>query len=113
MKLLPGGLEQSGTITLRPKGEDEPINVERRTETGMRYVRWRHISLVFQGAMNSLDPVQRVDDQIAEAIRLHSPRAKSSEVRERIERAPRDGRADRRHSAAAMRTSSRAASASG
>ena len=37
----------------------------------MQLVRWRHISLVFQGAMNSLDPVQRVDAQIAEAIRLH------------------------------------------
>ena len=37
----------------------------------MRLVRWRHVSLVFQGAMNSLDPVQRVDAQIAEAIRLH------------------------------------------
>ena len=24
-------------------------------------MRWRHISLVFQGAMNSLDPVQRID----------------------------------------------------
>ncbi len=37
----------------------------------MQLVRWRHISLVFQGAMNSLDPVQKVDAQIAEAIRLH------------------------------------------
>ena len=75
MKLLPGGLEQSGEMTLRVEGEEEPINLERRTETGMRYVRWRHISLVFQGAMNSLDPVQRVDDQFAEAITLHAPHA--------------------------------------
>ncbi len=43
----------------------------------MRYVRWRHISLVFQGAMNSLDPVQRVEAQFAEAITLHSPSADS------------------------------------
>ena len=63
MKLLPASLEQSGTMTLRLPGEDEPINLERRTETGMRYVRWRHISLVFQGAMNSLDPVQKIDAQ--------------------------------------------------
>ena len=52
-------------------GSREPINIGRRTERGMNLVRWRHISLVFQGAMNSLDPVQRVDAQIAEAIRLH------------------------------------------
>ncbi len=83
MKLLPGGLEQSGTMCFRPPGE-EPINLERRTETGMRYVRWRHISLVFQGAMNSLDPVQRVESQFAEAIRLHAAGSSSAEVRDRI-----------------------------
>jgi peptide/nickel transport system ATP-binding protein len=85
MKLLPGSLEQSGTMTLNLKGSEEPINLERRTERGMRYVRWRHISLVFQGAMNALDPVQRVGDQFAEAIQLHSPNADSAEVRERTD----------------------------
>ena len=85
MKLLPGGLEQSGEMTLNVEAEAEPIRLDRRTETGMRYVRWRHISLVFQGAMNSLDPVQRVEDQFEEAIVLHAPRASSDEVRGRIE----------------------------
>ena len=85
MKLLPPTLKQSGTMTLRPPGVEEPINIGRRTETGMRLVRWRHVSLVFQGAMNSLDPVQRVDAQIAEAIRLHEERRRAaSEVGERI-----------------------------
>ena len=83
MKLLPGGLEQSGKMTLNLKGEDEPIHLERRTETGMRYVRWRHISLVFQGAMNSLDPVQRVEEQFEEAIRIHSRGIGSGDVRQR------------------------------
>jgi peptide/nickel transport system ATP-binding protein len=84
MKLLPPGLEQEGRMSFLPKGEAESINLERRTETGMRYVRWRHISLVFQGAMNSLDPVKRVDHQFNEAIRLHAPKASGSEVEERI-----------------------------
>ncbi len=83
MKLLPPTLKQSGRLTLRPPEAEEPINIEKRTEAGMGLVRWRHISLVFQGAMNSLDPVQRIDDQISEAIRLHE-RAKAKEVRERI-----------------------------
>jgi peptide/nickel transport system ATP-binding protein len=82
MKLLPGGLEQTGSMTFEPPGE-QPIHLDRRTETGMRLVRWRHISLVFQGAMNSLDPVQKVGTQFAEAIRLHAPGASSSDVRER------------------------------
>jgi len=80
MRLLPGSLEQSGEIRLHV-GEEEPINVHRRTERGMQLVRWRHVSLVFQGAMNSLDPVQKVGRQIADAIRLHEPGA---EVRERV-----------------------------
>jgi peptide/nickel transport system ATP-binding protein len=84
MKLLPVSFRQSGTMTLRPPGADEPINVERRTEAGMQLVRWRHISLVFQGAMNSLDPVKRVDSQIAEAIYLHERPASASDVRSRI-----------------------------
>jgi peptide/nickel transport system ATP-binding protein len=85
MKLLPSSLEQSGRMTLRAPGENEPINLERRTETGMRFVRWRHISLIFQGAMNSLDPVQKVGAQFAEVIRLHGRGTSSTEVRERTE----------------------------
>ena len=86
MKLLPPGLKQSGKLTLTPPGAKEPINIGRRTEAGMQLVRWRHISLVFQGAMNALDPVQKVDGQIAEAIRLHDENGMSGdEVTERIE----------------------------
>jgi peptide/nickel transport system ATP-binding protein len=81
MKLLPPGLTQTGEILLHREGE-EPINVHRRTEAGMQLVRWRHVSLVFQGAMNSLDPVRRVEHQIAEAIVLHEPKAAG--VRARI-----------------------------
>jgi peptide/nickel transport system ATP-binding protein len=84
MKLLPPTFEQSGTMTLRPPGVEEPINVERRTEAGMQVVRWRHVSLVFQGAMNSLDPVKRVDRQIAQAIDLHERPASAGDVRARV-----------------------------
>jgi peptide/nickel transport system ATP-binding protein len=84
MKLLPASFSQSGAITLRPPGVEEPINIGRRTEAGMQVVRWRHVSLVFQGAMNSLDPVKRVDHQIGEAIQLHERVASASDVRARI-----------------------------
>jgi oligopeptide/dipeptide ABC transporter ATP-binding protein len=39
----------------------------------MRAVRWSRLALVFQGAMNALNPVRPVGDQIAEAIRIHEP----------------------------------------
>jgi peptide/nickel transport system ATP-binding protein len=44
----------------------------------LRAMRWAGISMVFQGAMNALNPVQRVGDQIAEAMLLHGERKESS-----------------------------------
>ena len=84
MRLLPAALEQEGTIALHPPDGGDTINIDRRTERGMQLVRWRHVSLVFQGAMNSLDPVKRVGSQIASAIRLHEPKAKTADVAARI-----------------------------
>jgi peptide/nickel transport system ATP-binding protein len=96
MKLLPASFSQSGTMTLRPPGVEEPINVERRTEAGMQQVRWRHVSLVFQGAMNSLDPVKRVDSQLADAIVLHerepNVRGRIAELLETVGLTPAAGR---------------------
>ena len=39
----------------------------------LRALRWAGASMVFQGALHSLNPVQRVGDQIEEPIRLHEP----------------------------------------
>jgi peptide/nickel transport system permease protein len=43
------------------------------SEEEMRDVRWSGISVIFQGAMNALNPVRTVGDQIAEAILKHIP----------------------------------------
>ena len=43
----------------------------------LRAVRWTDLAIVFQGALHSLNPVQRVGDQIGEAIRLHSKDGKA------------------------------------
>ncbi len=72
MKLLPPSLKMEGEIVLRLPGNEDAINIHKRTELGMQRVRWRHVSLVFQGAMNSLDPVKRIEHQIYEAIDLHA-----------------------------------------
>src|SRR4051794_15342314 len=37
----------------------------------MRHIRGRQISMIFQDPMTSLNPVQRLDDHIIEAIRVH------------------------------------------
>lgn len=54
------------------------------TTDEMRKYRWRHISIVFQGAMNALNPVFKVGEQIAEAIKTHEPQTPESEVRRRV-----------------------------
>src|SRR5918912_1128674 len=40
-------------------------------ERELREVRWNQVALIPQGAMNSLNPVMRVKDQIADAIKTH------------------------------------------
>ena len=39
----------------------------------LRALRWAGASMVFQGALHSLNPVQRVGAQISEPITLHEP----------------------------------------
>jgi peptide/nickel transport system ATP-binding protein len=52
----------------------------------LRALRWAEASIVFQGALHSLNPVQRVQHQIAEPIRLHEPALPDDEVLERVDR---------------------------
>ncbi|MGW0537489.1 ABC transporter ATP-binding protein [Streptomyces sp. NPDC003032] len=65
LRLLPAGTKVSGEILL--DGEDVLAMKWGR----VRAVRWAGASIVFQGAMHSLNAVHRVGDQIAEPILLH------------------------------------------
>ena len=66
LRLLPTGTEVTGEVLV--DGED----VLTMRPGRLRAVRWTELAIVFQGALHTLNPVQRVGDQIAEAIRLHS-----------------------------------------
>jgi peptide/nickel transport system ATP-binding protein len=66
LRLLPAaGRIVAGEVRL----EGEDILALEAAE--MRRVRWRKMSIIFQGAMNALNPVRSVGDQIAEALVLH------------------------------------------
>jgi peptide/nickel transport system ATP-binding protein len=65
LRLLPKRTKIEGTISL--DGE----NVLEMKAKRLRAVRWTGASIIFQGAMHALNPVQRVGDQIAEAIVMH------------------------------------------
>jgi peptide/nickel transport system ATP-binding protein len=50
----------------------------------LRALRWAQASIVFQGALHSLNPVHRVGDQIAEPIQVHEPGLPDKEVAGRV-----------------------------
>ncbi len=52
---------------------------------GFSAVRWTHMSLIFQTAMNALNPVFTVRRQLFEAYRLHRPNATGREIAARID----------------------------
>jgi peptide/nickel transport system ATP-binding protein len=53
------------------------------SEKQMCQVRWRDISMVFQGAMNSLNPVRTVESQIVEALMKHQQVNTKNQARKR------------------------------
>ena len=64
--LLPSNATiSSGTITLAGN------KLVGMSERELNQLRWTSVAFVFQGAMNALNPVQRVDRQILEAITAH------------------------------------------
>ncbi len=50
----------------------------------LRALRWAGASIVFQGALHSLNPVRRVGQQIAEPIRVHDETVSASEAEDRV-----------------------------
>jgi len=78
MKLLPANARIiDGKIML------DGDNLVTKTEAQMNQIRWKRISLVFQGAMNALNPVFKVGDQIVEAILTHNKNMAKSEAAKR------------------------------
>jgi peptide/nickel transport system ATP-binding protein len=65
LRVLPPATKVSGEVLL--DGED----VLQMKPGRLRAVRWTEMSIVFQGALHALNPVQRVGDQIAEAVEIH------------------------------------------
>jgi len=67
LRLLPSnGRVMSGSIFLDGK------NLLQIDDKGFREeIRWKKISVIFQGAMNALNPVMKITDQLSEPILIH------------------------------------------
>lgn len=78
MGLLPENAEARGSIRL---GDQEIIGLD---EKALNRLRWSRIAMVFQNGAETLNPVHRVIDQIAEPL-AHSGGMKDTEARKRAE----------------------------
>ena len=81
MRLLPDNARLIGGQVLL--GGEDLLSM---TEEEVRSYRGRRIAMVFQAAMNALDPVYRVGDQIIEAIETHGMDSTRKEAQERVAR---------------------------
>ena len=61
---------QTGSITLRLK-DGASYDLLNLPENELRHLRWRHLSYIPQGSMNSLNPVLRVGQQITDTLLQH------------------------------------------
>ncbi len=69
--IKPPGHVKSGSVTFYHT-EDQPVDLLKVSNTELRNLRWKHVSYVPQGAMNALNPVMRIGDQVVDAIRAHT-----------------------------------------
>ena len=77
LRLLPRTAKVSGKVCFRGK------DLLSMPDAELRAVRGDRISVIFQDALAALNPLHRVGNQVAEAIRIHHPKRPSDEVRRR------------------------------
>jgi peptide/nickel transport system ATP-binding protein len=68
--IRPPGYIDGGRVVLRPASH-EPIDLLNTDDATLRQIRWRHLSYIPQGSMNSLNPVMRIVDQFADVMVEH------------------------------------------
>jgi oligopeptide/dipeptide ABC transporter ATP-binding protein len=71
MRLLPEQAMIAGEIRFAANGS-APVNLLSLTADQMRSLRGSSISMIFQEPMTALNPVMRVGEQVAEAVRAHA-----------------------------------------
>ncbi|KIX13315.1 ABC transporter ATP-binding protein [Dethiosulfatarculus sandiegensis] len=76
--LPPNGSITGGSILL------EGADLAQMPKEKLRELRWKEMAMIFQAAMNALNPVHRVGDQIIEAITTHEPKVGKEEALARV-----------------------------
>ncbi|HTU97976.1 MAG TPA: ABC transporter ATP-binding protein [Solirubrobacteraceae bacterium] len=72
--LRPPAVITGGSVTYHGRRvQAGGVDVLAATAQQLRALRWREIAIVFQSAMNALNPVLRVGEQLLDALRAHTP----------------------------------------
>jgi len=80
--LPPPGLITGGEVWFTGR-DGTRSDILAMTDPQLRAARWEDLAIVFQGAMNSLNPVHRVGRQLIDGILAHRPGMKKGEAMER------------------------------
>src|ERR1700741_3904237 len=84
--LRPPALVTSGSVRYagrRITSGGDPVDLLAMSHHELREMRWREIAIVFQSAMNALNPVLRIQDQLLDAVQAHLKMPRS-EAREKV-----------------------------
>jgi oligopeptide/dipeptide ABC transporter ATP-binding protein len=71
--LAPPGVITGGEVIYHPQ-QGEAYDVLGLTDRRLRAFRWAETAIVFQGAMNSLNPVHKISTQLTDVLKAHEPR---------------------------------------
>ncbi|TDQ01479.1 ABC transporter ATP-binding protein [Labedaea rhizosphaerae] len=80
--LPPPGVVSGGEVVYHPQ-DGAPVDILGLNRPQLRKLRWSEISIVFQGAMNSLNPVHKVVTQLCDVIKAHDKRSTPASRRAR------------------------------
>jgi peptide/nickel transport system ATP-binding protein len=81
--LKPPAVIAGGSVVFHDaSGED--IDINRLDVDAMRRFRWDKVSMVFQGAMNALNPVATIGSQLEDVFEIHRPSMSRAERRDAV-----------------------------
>jgi oligopeptide/dipeptide ABC transporter ATP-binding protein len=69
--LRPPALITSGTVSYSGSRTQQPVDITQLQPGELQRLRWREVAIVFQSAMNALNPVLTVADQLVDGMRAH------------------------------------------
>lgn len=80
--LQPPGVITGGDVHYHRPGGDR-LDILSLSPEQLRAFRWQELSIVFQGAMNSLNPVHTVHSQLTDVLKAHRPDLKKAQRADR------------------------------